>query len=354
MNPILPLPDPIPAPAWIFHILELVFFAAHILLMNIVIGGACLALYSKLTRRRPHPAFDDQFTSILPTVFAIAVNMGVAVLLFVQVLFGHLFYTSSILMATYWLLVVPALVLGYYAIYGYGKASARAVAAAAIGLALILFLAIGFAFVQNFTMMMHPDQWGAYFSTRNGTVLNPPDASLLPRYLHFVVASLAIGGLFTAAAWTIRKRRGREGSDEMIQRGLTVFGVATLVQIATGFWFLFSLKQEYMLQFMGKNPTATIALWLGLLCGIGAVAAALGRQFRATVIMISVALLAMVFVRDELRTMYLRGVFDTSSLAVTPQNGVLLIFVATLIVGLGVMAWMVKAGFRSSGRRTAP
>ena len=51
---------------------------------------------------------------------AFAVNFGVAPLLFVQVLYGHLFYTSSILVAVFRLAVIPLLIVAYYALYLHG------------------------------------------------------------------------------------------------------------------------------------------------------------------------------------------------------------------------------------------
>jgi len=44
-------------------------------------------------------------------------HLGVAPLLFLQVLYGRLFFTSSILMAGFWLAVVPLLIVAYYCAY---------------------------------------------------------------------------------------------------------------------------------------------------------------------------------------------------------------------------------------------
>ncbi len=352
-SPTLPVPDPLPAPAGVFHGLELVFFTLHILLINVVLGSACIAFVSRLRKPGQVASLESVFPSKLPTIFAIAVNMGVAVLLFVQVMYGNLFYASSILMATYWILIIPAIIVGYYALYTYARVSRAGLATAAIGITASLFLAIVFLFVNNMLSMMHPELWGAYFFNRNGTLFRQPDATFIPRYLHFIVASIAVGGLFTAAVWTVRKNDGQDRREALVERGLSVFGYATIVQFVIGFWFLFSLKQEYMLQFVGKNIAATISLWLGFLCGVGAVASALGRQFRPAIIMIAVTIVAMVFVRDQLRSMYLQGLYDPATLDVHPQLGVPLLFVTVLLVGIAVITWLVKAGFPPSPGRAA-
>ena len=347
LSPTLPIPDPIPAPAWVFHGLELVFFTFHILLINVLIGSACIAFVSQWRTPGKLPRLESVFPSKLPTIFAFAVNMGVAVLLFVQVIYGNLFYTSSILIGTYWILIIPAIIVAYYALYAYAGTARRAAATAAIGITAALLLSIPLVFVNNMIAMMHPELWGEYFSSRNGTLLRFWDSTFIPRYLHFIVASIALGGLFTAAVWTTRKKSGNDRRDEMVERGLSVFGYATVAQFVIGFWFLFSLKQEVMLQFMGKNIPATISLWLGFLCGVGAVASSLGRQFRPAIILIAVTVVAMVFVRDQLRSISLQGVYDPATVEVHSQNGMLLLFVAVVLAGIGVVSWLVRTGFPS-------
>ena len=54
----------------------------------------------------------------------------------------------------------------------------------------------------------------------------------------------------------------------------------------------------------------------------------------------------MVAVRDALRTGYLLPDYSLSSLKVVPQAGPLVMFVAVLLVGLAVIAWLVRIFFR--------
>jgi hypothetical protein len=61
---------------------------------------------------------------MLPVATAFAITTGVAPLLFVQLLYGQVFYTSSVLMAWLWFAIVPLLLAGHYA--NYAVASARA------------------------------------------------------------------------------------------------------------------------------------------------------------------------------------------------------------------------------------
>jgi hypothetical protein len=93
-NPLIPTPEAIPAPAWIFHILGVALFAVHLLLMNVLVGGTAIALAGRLRNTRGAPLYTDALAGKLPTFFALTVTMGIALLLFLQVIYGNLFYTS--------------------------------------------------------------------------------------------------------------------------------------------------------------------------------------------------------------------------------------------------------------------
>ena len=67
--------------------------------------------------RRTAPRSSPSSRRPLPVAIAATVTLGVAPLLFVQVLYGRLFFTSSILMAWFWLAIVPLVILAYYGAY---------------------------------------------------------------------------------------------------------------------------------------------------------------------------------------------------------------------------------------------
>lgn len=353
-SPLIPSPDAIPAPAWIFHVLDVALFTLHILVINVLVGGTLLFLYSRVTRKGQERQLLEPLSRKLPVTFALGINLGVAPLLFLQVIWGHLFYTSSILLGTFWILVIPLVIVAYYGTYIHAKSERTSLAVAAIAAASLVLLYVGFVFVNNILLMMQPDQWQAYFGNRNGTVLLLSDPTLLPRYLHYMVASVAIAGLSLSILWTIRKRRDAEGADAKIRQGLTIFGYATVVQAAVGLWFLISLKRDMLLQFMGGDPLATAFLGIGFLSALGAIATSLGGKLRPTLIMTGITILAMVITRDQLRGMYLQGSFDAASLQMNPQYGVLALFLFVLVIGLASVVWMLRAGFRTDSGGVTP
>ena len=352
-SPLLPAPDVIPAPAWLFHVLGTTLFTLHILLINIILGGSAIMLFRRFSSAGEAPPFSDALAHKLPVLFALGITMGVAPLLFVQVILGHLFYTSSILMAVWWILVIPLLILAYYGAYVHAKSARPVFAGSAIAAVVLILLYIAFVYVNNLLMMMQPAKWSAYFANRGGTLLVLPDPTLLPRYLHFVTASVAIAGLFFATVWTMRKNRGIQNADANASLGLKIFGYATVVQVAIGFWFLISLNREFMLQFMGGDLLFTVIFALGFFSGLGAIATAFAGKLRPSVIQAAITVVAMVITRDNLRTLYLQSQFDPSTLQVNPQYGVMALFFVILIIGLACVAWMVKAGFANAPGRAA-
>lgn len=348
MNPLslIPSPEIIPAPAWVFLVLDLLFFGIHILLINTALGSALIILSRGLKGKGgslQNPGHDGVAGKI-PILLALGINFGVAPLLFMQVIYGHLFYTSSVLMAVYWILIIPLLMLAYYGAYIFAKKSAAnpLFSKAALWTAAFLVLLIGMLFVNNMTLMTQPEKWGAYFENRRGTLLNFSDPTLIPRYLHFVAASVAVGGLFMAFLARRREREGVTGSGENRGAGLTIFGYATIGQIIIGMWFLITLPGNFLLNFMGSDFFPTMVFLVGFTGAMGAVAAAFANRLRTTGVFFAITMAAMILTRHNLRTMYLTGKFALSRLSVTSQYGTMALFLAVLVGGILTIRFMIK------------
>jgi hypothetical protein len=347
-GPIIPVPDTIPAPAWLFHVLDVALFTIHILLINIVFGGSLISFASRLRSGGTPTPLSEPLKNKLPVFIALAVNVGIAPLLFLQVIYGHLFYTSSVLMARFWIMIIPCVILGYYALYIHSRSAKKALATTAIGIMSGVALYVAFMFVNNMVMMIQPAKWTVYFTDRTGVNLSIGDPTLVPRYLHFLTASIAVAALFSAAVWSRRAKRGIPESGDHVRRGLFIFGTATVIQIAIGLWFLVSLRQEIMLEFMGRDILRSIILAVGFLCALGSVGSAFMGSYPATVSLAGTTILAMILTRDHLRTLYLKDVFSTDSLQIHSQYPVLALFLLILVIGLAVVAWMLRAGFAGS------
>lgn len=343
MSPLVPAPDTIPVPWWYFQALLMLTFVLHLLFMNALVGTTGIALVAHRKGDAVHRRLAGELAKVLPFLVAFTVTFGVAPLLFVQVLYGQFFYASSVLMAAFWLAVVPLLIAGYYAVYLYdfrfgalGKAGA-----AVVSFSFLVFLVIAFLYTNNMTLMLDPRKWQAYFGNPGGTVLNTGDPTLVPRYLHIIVGGIAIGGLFVAAFGRLTEKRDREVGEAAVAIGMRTFLGFTVAAVVLGFWFLVSLPRVVMLRFMGGNAVAT-ALFFAALLAAALVLYAAHRMRIALTAGLAVALVAlMAFLRDFVRAGYLAPHFSPDRLAVAPQYGPMILFAVTLVAGLAVLAWMI-------------
>ena len=123
MNPVIPgpVPVPLPAPPGLLEFLLVFTFILHLLAMDFLLGGVIILAISGFLGRRDsrHHELTRRVARALPPVTAFTITLGVAPLLFLQLVYGQLFYTSSVLMAWYWLAVVLLVLLGYYGVYWY-------------------------------------------------------------------------------------------------------------------------------------------------------------------------------------------------------------------------------------------
>ncbi|RQD75168.1 hypothetical protein [Desulfonatronospira sp. MSAO_Bac3] len=343
---LIPVSDTIPTEWGWFYFFLLLTFIMHLLLMNSMLGMGIMALVKHIKSGDKHCPVCKDISLKLPYTIAFTINFGVAPFLFLQVLYSQFIYTSSVLMGMYWLPVIALLLIFYYSayIYDFKYDTLSRLKLLFLAVTVIFGLIIAFLFTNNMTLMLNPEKWTGYFENRSGTMLNLGDPTLIPRYLHFVLASIAVGGLATAIIWRFKKD---PRATEYIREGLSWFSYATLVQVAVGVWFLISLPTDIMLLFMGGSALHT-AIFLVALAGAGF---SLFFGFKEMLWPTTAALLGtvvfMVLVRDLVRQAYLAPYFHPRDLEVVPQYSPLYFFIVFLVLGLAVVFYMLKLAFEA-------
>ena len=343
---LIPNPDTTPVHWGWFKFLLMLTFYLHLLLMNLMLGGILLTFFQRL-RGGDTPAE----ASGLPTLIAMTINLGVAPLLFVQVLFGQFLYTSSVLMAVAWILVIPILILAYYGTYGFLRQNKpghrRWLGTVWLGISTLLLLFIGFMLSNNMTLMIRPERWVAYFSHQGGTFLNLTEPTLIPRYLHYIVASLAVAGRGRAVFHTLRERRGEEPQPAAIQSGLKIFAWMSIVQVVVGIIFWITLPASIGKLFLGGSLLHSLHLWLGILIGLGSIYFAFRGRLWLTTGHLLGCVLVMIFVRDLVRTAYLEPYFHPRELVVTNQMSPMVLFFISLIIVAIVIWYMLRRAWQA-------
>lgn len=342
-------PNPLPAPYWVFKLLLDVTFFLHIVAMNFMLGGTVMALLARTRKGEGARAFAD-IAKKLPLFLPATITLGIAPLLFVQVLYGQFFYTSSILIGWPWLLVLVFLAVAYYGFYYASfKAKTQTGRAGKVMLgSFVLVTLIGFIYSNNITLEQMPERWGAkYWHSMAGWNLNLSDPTLIPRFLHFFVAAVAVGGMLLVFLALANWERDREYARGLFWLGGKAFLYATMAQFVIGFWFLGMLPRPQRMLFMGGSPLVSALLGVGLAGGIVSIILMsravrqqkIGLAVWPVSIIMAVVILSMVILRDILRDSYLSPYFHPEEFAIRTQWSPFLLFLGLFIPGVAL--WLV-------------
>lgn len=358
-EPTIPAADPVPVPApgWLLWFLLMLTFVLHVLAMNLVLGGSLIGAVARWqggSSGSHHLTLFRWLSKAMPVAVAATITLGVAPLLFVQVLYGRLFFTSSVLIAWFWFAVIPMLILAYLTAYLLAfkgeRLGARELPAA--WLMAVLFAAIGFIYSNNMTLMLRPEVFlEMYRADGSGLNLNLADPTLLPRYLHMFLGAVGVAGLMIAVVGYVRRSGDQQFGDWAIRYGTRWFVVATTLNVAIGIWFLVAQPTATLMRFLGGDLIATVVFILGVLLALGALlmgvasiyAAEPHRPLRGAAAALVLTLVMMALVRDQVR----RGALEAAGFEpapwVEPQWGVIGLFAILLLIALGAVTWMVVA-----------
>ena len=359
MNPVIPapVPVPLPAPAWLLQLLLVFTFILHLLPMNLLMGGAGMIAVSSYTgRSNAHQReLVRRASRLMPPVVAFSITLGVAPLLFLQLLYGQLFYTSSVLMAWAWLAVILLLMFGYYGIYWFSLQQEELGTRGfwVILVTAIIFLHIMMIFVQNMSLLERPQDFYSEFTARAvGTYLGSWDGLTVARFFHMLVASLAVAGLgvaLVAGAW---KSEAPEFADWARRYGVKWFLAGTGVQVFAGIWFLMEQRAAIRARFLGGDSLATVLLALAIGLAVLAMLAA-SRSPAASCFAIVGTISLMAVIRHLVRLERLKPHFDAHTLPVEGQWVVFALFAILLVAGLATVGWMLYKFFRAALAPTA-
>ncbi len=365
---LFPLPDPLPQPAphgIVWSLLQITFLL-HVVAMNLVLGGSLLALHWRFSRR-PDDALQRAallrfFERARPVVIAAAVTLGIAPLLFLQVLYGRVFFTSSILMGWFWLGLVLLVILGYGGAYrlAFPGGVGRRRAARLPPIVAALFAGVAFLQVTNATRALRPETFReVYRSDARGLTLNLGDPSFWPRYLHVVLGALAVAALAVALLGAWRRTQDPTFARWAMRHGAGLFALASAANVFAGLVFLLTVPRVALLSLVGGSAHATGLLLAGVLLGTtvtGAAILALGaRRPHAAVwtvaVLLAPTLAVMLLLREELRRLTLGTAGFERAAWVAPQWGPFWVFLVCLAGAAVAIAWMLAA-FARAGRAT--
>lgn len=299
-------------------VLYLATFALHAVLVSYVAVGAGYALVAAL--RRSTDPLAARIRDWLPFSLGAGITAGVGPLLFLQLLYQRRFYTANLLMGPRWGAVVPALIVGFYALY-LAKASER-LRRSALAVGSLCFAFVAWSWTEMHQVMEDDSSWRAMYGAGERFHF---DAAILPRLAIWLGAMLA---LFAAvSAWSAtaaeRIRIARIGLTGLVLAGATCaisIGVRGEFDPAHGWSYL--LMVAALVAALGWGWTMRRADGPGLSTATAATAA---------------ALVAGTVVREAPRL----ALLDPPRTVATEAGGAL-VFAITLGIGVAVIGWVVR------------
>jgi hypothetical protein len=290
----------------------------------------------------------------MPILISAAVSLGVAALLFLQVLYGRVFFVSAVVMGWWWLAVIGLLIVTYYAAYlmAFREASLGAAGTFLAWLIAGVVGLIALIYGNNMTLMLKPAELVARYASGGGGIqLNLLDPALFPRHLHMVLGAIAVSGLAVSILGVIRRKADPAFAQWALRYGAFYCVLATSINVFAGLWWLAALPRDVLLRFMGHDMRAIGELLAGILLtltGAGhTLLAATGKRPVPMVTTSAVTLLAgiamMLLTRDTIRrvTLELAGFQPVNW--VSPQWGPIAIFGALLLAAVAAIVWMTRA-----------
>lgn len=235
------IPLPLPLPEWLLVFILILSFLLHILFINLMVGGSILTFGYEIrgVKNKDYDKLAREIASTITVNKSLAVVLGVAPLLSINVLYTLYFYSSNALTGNMWISIIPwvtvAFLLLYLHKYTWERLSEnKTLHLAILGLGVFSFLLIPFIFLTNINLMLFPEKWGVIHGFTDALIL----PNVFPRYFHFITACLAITGLFLAF-WFGRKGFSVEGKFENLSKKEIKKQMLNLALIATGVQFIF-------------------------------------------------------------------------------------------------------------------
>ena len=277
MMPTVPVPVDIPlaqpAPMLLLKVLVVAAFLMHILFVLLMVGGSLVTLALEAAGLG-RPDLDKLARLVGRTITvnkSMAVVLGVAPLLVLNTLYTVHFYAANALTGSAWILVVPLVALAFLLSYAHeysweALADRKGLHLSLMAAAAAIFLCVPLIFLANINLMLYPEWWGRVHGFLSSLLL----PNVLPRYFHFLAASLSVTALFLAWWFGRAAFRPEEHFVDLDRMGLRRLFL-TLAFGATAAQLFFGPLLYLTLPAHAVGWSVTFVILLGAAAGITAI-----------------------------------------------------------------------------------
>jgi len=215
-----------------------------------------------------------------------------------------------------------------------------------MGISVLLMLAVGFIFTNSLLIMTDPKVWPAYFDRPAGTLIHFGEPNLIPRYLHFVVSSVAMGGLAVGLLGWWRTRKGDSEGGATMTRGLRIYAFSTLFNFVVGALYLGTLPNQVLAKAAFENTPALVVFLISIATALCSVLYGMGDRPWHTAVTAVATIFFMVLFRYAVQSAYLETYLATVKPEVIHQLGPLALFIVALIGGTLIVVYLLKLALR--------
>jgi hypothetical protein len=325
----------LPAPPALFLVLFGLTFVVHMLFLGLLVAALWARVGAEWGKRNSYAIEPLHRAGVL--AFSTTITAGVAPLLFVQVLFGKYFYTSSITIGFPWLAIIGYLMVGFYSLYLWRWRWEKTGGPSASGKAFVLLtilcvVAIGFTYAWNHLQSLSYTAWSQMV----------PHSQVGRRLMGYGGGTAIASGawvLWLGHAWRSDRKTPRGASIALVVGGILSLGWASMSPFAIGDWG----AAAWVILLFG----AVLSLVAGIVGFLGRVGLA---RWPASLAAVS-ALTGLVIQRESYRLLMLSGDYNPSDMTVRAQWGAFAMFAIVLVLGIATLVWLfrvVRAAQRST------
>lgn len=236
-------------------------FSLHILFVLLMIGTALIGFVSYIKEKIYDNTDADRLSGkVMGSHLAfksLAVVLGVAPLLIIQVLYSEGFFTATGLFSYAWIGVIPLLIVAFLLIEAFEHKMAKGrlinIIFGVAGLGTLL--TVPMIFTGALSLMERPSDWQAFAS---GELIRDADYLLhwIMRYLHIIGASIVVGGAFHL----ITTARKSSEKNKAVSRWVTA---GILIQVMVGIPLMLTIASKLSVEMI-------IALTIGIIAAMTA------------------------------------------------------------------------------------
>lgn len=304
----------LPMAAGLLKLLLVLVFLVHILFVNFMVGGMTLTLIFELIglSRKRYDALAHEISKTVTINKSLAVVLGVAPLLIINLVYTTYFYAATSLTGYAWLAVIPLVTVAFLLTYlhkytweqwgGRFKALHLTVAGASVA----LFWFIPLIFLSNVNLMLFPTRWPEVHGFVSALLL----PNVLLRYLHFMLATVAVSALFAVGYFGRKKYPLNEilpgfERSELLNTFYMIAFIVTLMQLIAGPLNLFTLpvhgiSLKVYIWFTIGLSSALLLLWY-IWNELKKNESVIGLNYGIVILLLTTTVIAMAFGRHTYR-----------------------------------------------------